>query len=180
MNLNNKTTFFPKNVHIQVAYLKCPLFKTYHFSTWNDITVSLKTKYEMNILFNTYTYILYIHTTAVIFLKNDRNKIHTFYKVLTPASTSVDDWYHDVHSKLADFGMHINTNALLYPPPPVRTGSSHLVCPFHILCISRLLWLKNTNLCCTVFLILCSVVVTSSPSRICYWSLRFCFELKNL
>lgn len=77
-----------------------------------------------------HTYILYIHTTAVIILKNDKNKIHTFYKVLTRASTSADDWYHDVHSKLADFGMHINTNALLYPPPPVRTGSSLAVCPF--------------------------------------------------
>lgn len=44
----------------------------------------------MNIQFNTHTYILYIHTIAVI-LKNDKNKIHTFYKVLTRALTSLDD-----------------------------------------------------------------------------------------
>lgn len=131
-------------------------------------------------LIHTHTSCIYIQQ-QLLFLKNDKNKIHTFYKVLTWASTSVDDWYHDVHSKLADFCMHINTNALLYPPPPqVTTGSTLVVCPFHILCISHLVWLKNTNLCCTVYLILCSVVITSSPARMCYWSLRFCFEFKNL
>jgi len=68
----------------------------------------------MNIQFNTHTYILYIHTyirTIAVIIKNDKNKIHTFYKVLTQAFTSLDDWYHDVHSKMVDFGMHINTNA---------------------------------------------------------------------
>lgn len=48
----------------------------------------------MNVQFNTHTYILYIHTyihTIAVIIKNDKNKIHTFYKVLTQAFTSLDD-----------------------------------------------------------------------------------------
>lgn len=174
MNLNHKTIFSPKNVHIHVAYLECPLFKTYHFSNWNDITVSLKTKYEMNILFNTHTYILYIHTTAVNIKKMIKIKYTHFTK----------SWLELPHQLMTDIMMStlnwlisacILTQMLFYIPHPQL--EQH---PFHILCISCLVWLKNTNLCCTVFLKLCSVVITSSPARMCYWSLRFCLEFKNL
>lgn len=104
----------------------------------------------MNILFNTHTYILYIHTIAVnIFLKMIKIKYTHFTK----------SWLELPHQLMTDIMMStlnwlisacILTQMLFYIPHPVRTGSSLIVCPFHILRISRLVWLKNTNLCCTV------------------------------
>lgn len=128
-----------------------------HFSfvklKWN---YNLETKYEMRIQFNTHThthtYCTYIHTISVI-IKNDKNKVHTFYKVWTRALTLLDDWHHDVHSKIVDCGMHINTNAPQLNSfffSPVSIGVCHkALCqlrfrrPHSHLCISSLLWLKN-------------------------------------
>lgn len=70
------------------------------------LKLSMKWTYS---LIHTHTYCTYIHTIAVI-IKMIKIK-YTFYKVLTQAFTSLDDWYHEVHSEMTDFGMHINTNA---------------------------------------------------------------------
>lgn len=66
----------------------------------------------MNVQFNTHTYILYIHTyiqTIAVIIKNDKNKIHTFYKVLLSHHLMIDIMTFTL--KMVEFGMHINTNA---------------------------------------------------------------------
>lgn len=117
MNLNHKTTFFPKNVHIQVAYLKCPLLKHIIFQPEMILQSVLKLSMKWTYcLIHTHTYCIYIQQ-QLLFKKMIKIKYTHFTK----------SWLELPHQLMTDIMMFtlnwlisacILTQMLFYIPHP--------------------------------------------------------------